>query len=107
MSDTNNLVMEELRTIKQMHNESVSKLGELCGEVRSLVVELRHTQKGFDDLSDRIAESERKIHAIQIENATNKPILEIARSMNRNMWLTMGGALFAVAGTNLDKFIGG
>lgn len=103
----NSLVMEELRAIKTMHNENVSKLGELCSEVRSLVVELRHTQKGFDDVSTRIGEVEKQVHAIQIENATNKPILEIARSMNRNMWLTMGGALLAVTGTNLDKFIGG
>ena len=106
MTDPNSLVMEEMRAIKAMHVDSMSKLGELCGDVRALVIELRHTQKGFDDLAGRIGEVEKQTHAMQIENAENRPILDIARSMNRNVWMTIGAAVLAVAGTNYDKFFG-
>lgn len=107
MPDQNSLVMEEMRAIKAMHVDSMSKLGELCSDVRALVIELRHTQKGFEDLTGRVIEVEKQTHAMQIENATNRPILEIARSMNRNVWLAIGAAVLAVAGTNYDKFSGG
>ena len=106
MTDQNQLVMEEMRSIKAMHVDSMSKLGELCGDVRALVIELRHTQKGFDEISGRVSEVEKQIHAMQIENAINRPILDIARSMNRNVWLAIGSAVLAVAGTNYDKFVG-
>ena len=106
MTDQNQLVMEEMRSIKAMHVDSMSKLGELCGDVRALVIELRHTQKGFEEISGRISEVEKQVHAMQIENATNRPILDIARSMNRNVWLAIGSAVLAVAGTNYDKFFG-
>jgi len=106
MTDQNQLVMEEMRSIKAMHVDSMSKLGELCGDVRALVIELRHTQKGFDEISGRVSEVEKQVHAMQIENATNRPILDIARSMNRNVWLAIGSAVLAVAGTNYDKFFG-
>jgi hypothetical protein len=107
MPDQNSLVMEEMRAIKAMHVDSMSKLGELCSDVRALVIELRHTQKGFEDLTGRVIEVEKQTHAMQIENATNRPILEIARSMNRNVWLAIGAAVLAVAGTNYDKLSGG
>jgi len=106
MTDQNQLVMEEMRSIKAMHVDSMSKLGELCGDVRALVIELRHTQKGFEEISGRVSEVEKQVHAMQIENATNRPILDIARSMNRNVWLAIGSAVLAVAGTNYDKFFG-
>lgn len=106
MTDQNQLVMEEMRSIKAMHVDSMSKLGELCGDVRALVIELRHTQKGFDEISGRVSEVEKQVHAMQIENATNRPILDIARSMNRNVWLAIGSAVLAVVGTNYDKFVG-
>lgn len=106
MTDQNQLVMEEMRSIKAMHVDSMSKLGELCGDVRALVIELRHTQKGFDEISGRVSEVEKQVHAMQIENAINRPILDIARSMNRNVWLAIGSAVLAVAGTNYDKFVG-
>ena len=106
MTDPNHLVMEEMRSIKAMHVDSMSKLGELCSDVRALVIELRHTQKGFEEVSGRVGEVEKQVHAMQIENATNRPILDIARSMNRNVWLAIGAAVLAVAGTNYDKFTG-
>ena len=107
MADPNHQVMEEMRSIKAMHVDSMAKLGELCSDVRALVIELRHTQKGFEEVSGRVGEVEKQVHAMQIENATNRPILDIARSMNRNVWLAIGAAVLAVAGTNYDKFSGG
>lgn len=107
MTDPNSLVMEEMRSIKAMHVDSMAKLGELCSDVRALVIELRHTQKGFEEVSSRVGEVEKQIHALQIESATNRPIMEIARSMNRNVWMAIGAAVLAVAGTNYDKFTGG
>lgn len=106
MTDPDALIMEEMRSIKAMHADSMSKLGELCSDVRALVIELRHTQKWFEDVSGRIGEVEKQIHALQIESATNRPIMEIARSMNRNVWLAIGSAVVAIAGTNYDRLLG-
>lgn len=106
MTDQNSLVMEEMRAIKAMHMDSMSKLGELCSDVRALVIELRHTQKGSEELNGRIGELEKEMHAVQLENATNKPILDIARSMNRSVWMTIAAAIVAVIGTNYDKLVG-
>jgi len=99
--------MEEMRSMRVAHADIMSKLGELCGDVKALVIELRHTQNGFEDVSRRTDEIEKQIHALHIESATNRPIMEIARSMNRNVWLAIGAAVLAVAGTNYDKFSGG
>lgn len=104
MSDTH--ILEELRSLRGAHVGLMTKMSDVCGEVRELVAELRHTQKGFDDVIKRVSEVERQAHSIQIENATNKPILDIARSMHRNMWLTILAAFSAVAGTNVDKLLG-
>jgi hypothetical protein len=106
MTDQTVLVMEEMKVIKAMHVDSMCKLGELCGDVRELVVELRHTQKGFEDMSARVGDVEKQVHAMQIESATNRPILDIAKSMNRNVWLSIGAGVLAVAGTNFDKLAG-
>ncbi len=105
MNDTNH-ILEELRSLRGAHVGLMTKMSDVCGEVRELVGELRHTQKSFDDAITRVAEVEREIHAIQLENATNKPILDIARSMYRSQWLTILAAISAVAGTNLDKWLG-
>src|SRR3972149_3053435 len=104
MSDTH--ILEELRSLRGAHVGLMTKMSDVCGEVRELVAELRHTQKGFDDVIKRVSEVERQAHSIQLENATNKPILAIAKSMYRSQWLTMLAAIAAVAGTNVDKLLG-
>jgi hypothetical protein len=106
MTDQNQLVMEEMRAIKAMHVDSMSKLGELCGNVRELVVELRHTQKGFDEVSVRVKTLEAQMHAIQIEGAVNKPILDIAKSMSRSVWIAIATAVLAVGMTSVGKLPG-
>lgn len=106
MADPNHLVMEEMRSIKAMHVDSMSKLGELCSDVRALVIELRHTQKGFEEVSGRVGEVEKQLHIMQIQNAENRPFMEIAKSMNRNVWLAITAAILGILGTNYDKFIG-
>jgi hypothetical protein len=105
MNDTNH-ILEELRSLRGAHVGLMTKMSDVCGEVRELVGELRHTQKSFDDAITRVAKVEREIHEIQLENATNRPILDIARSMHRSQWLTIFAAISAVAGTNLDKWLG-
>lgn len=104
MSDSH--ILEELRSLRGAHVDLMTKMGAVCGEVRELVAELRHTQKGFDDVTRRVSEVERLAHSIQIENATNRPILDIARSMYRSQWVTIVVAVAAVGGTNIDKFLG-
>ena len=52
----NDLLRDEFRTIKAMHTESISKISDLCGEVRELVIELRHTQKDHDELQSQVKE---------------------------------------------------
>lgn len=104
MSDSH--VLEEIRSLRGAHAGLMSKMSDVCGELRELVAELRHTQKTFDDVNSQVAELSRQVRAIQIENATNKPILDIAKSMYRSQWLTIVAAISAVAGTNLDKLVG-
>lgn len=104
MSD--NHVLEEIRSLRGAHAGLMGKMSDVCGELRELVAELRHTQKTFDEVSGQVADLTKQVHVIQLENATNKPILDIARSMNRNMWLTLLGAFLAIVGTNSDKFLG-
>ena len=105
MSDAQHM-MEEFRSLRGAHVDVMAKMSDLSGEVRELVAELRHTQKNYDDLNHRVMKAEEQVHAIQLENATNKPILDIARSMYRSQWLTILAAIGAVAGTNVDKLLG-
>lgn len=104
MSD--NHVLEEIRSLRGAHSGLMSRMSDVCGELRELVAELRHTQKTFDEVNKQVSDLANQVHAIQIENATNKPILDIARSMYRSQWLTIMAAAGAVVGTNLDKFMG-
>lgn len=102
MSDSAH-ILEELRSMRSAHVDLMSRMSDVCGEVKTLVSELRHTQSSFDSMSARVAEVDRQIRTIQLENATNKPILDIANSMYRSQWLTILGAIGAVVGSNWSK----
>lgn len=110
MSETAH-VLEELRALS-------SRLSDVYGEMRELVVELRHTQRNNDALSDRMSKSdaamnermskiEESIKAIQLENATNKPLMDIAKRMYWSQWATIVAAGGGTIGINWTKFFGG
>ena len=103
------LLLEEFKTIKTMHTESISKISDLCGEVRELVIELRHTQKDQDELKAMVQTTQKDVTELRLVNAGNEPILQIAKSMYRNQILTMASAAAALVGTNIPftKFLGG
>lgn len=96
-------ILEELRSLRVAHVDLMTRMSDVCGEVRTLVSELRHTQTSFDALTGKVSEVDRQIRDIQLENATNKPILDIANSMYRSQWLTILGAVAAVIGSNWTK----
>lgn len=102
MSDIQH-VLEELRSQKAATTNLVEKMSDVCTEVRVLVTELRHAQKSYEALDSRVADTESSLRAIQLENATNKPILDIANSMYRSQWMTIIGAIGAVIGSNWTK----
>lgn len=104
MSDLQH-VLEELRSQKAATNQLVTKMSDVCVEVRVLVTELRHTQKSYDSVNSRVDDMESQLHAIQMENATNKPILDIAKSMYRSQWVTILAAIGAVIGSNWQKLL--
>jgi hypothetical protein len=84
-------------------------MGQLCVQVRELVIELRHTQRNIDSFTDRMSKLEGDVRAIQIDNAMNKPILDIARAMNMKMWVTILGSALTVGALSVDwtKAFGG
>lgn len=102
MSDLQH-VLEELRSQKAATNQLVTKMSDVCVEVRVLVTELRHTQKSYDSVNSRVDDIEGQMRLIQLENATNKPILDIAKSMYRSQWITILAAIGAVIGSNWPK----
>lgn len=102
MSDLQH-VLEELRSQKAATNQLVTKMSDVCVEVRVLVTELRHTQKSYDSVNSRVDDIEGQMRLIQLENATNKPILDIAKSMYRSQWVTILAAIGAVIGSNWPK----
>lgn len=99
---------EEMREMRRGQTELTSKISELCGQVRELVVELRHTQKDYELTDARVAKIEQEVRTLQMESALNKPILDIAKSINSKMWLAIIGALVSIgaAGVDWPKFIG-
>ncbi len=103
MTDSTHHVLEEIRSMRGAHIELMTQMAGVCGEVKTLVTELRHTKDSFDSVSLRVGDAEKQIHAMQIESAHNKPILDIAKSMYRSTLLTIVTAAAAVIGTNLDK----
>lgn len=98
-------ILEELKSQRAATTELMTKMSDVCGEVRVLVTELRHTQKNYDSVNSRVDEVESQVHTIQIENATNKPILDIAKSMYRSQWVTILAAIGAVIGSNWQKLL--
>lgn len=101
MSETSH-VLEEMRSLRGAHADLLAEMGQLCVQVRELVIELRHTQRNIDNFSDRMGKIEGDIRALQLDNALNKPILDIARSMNTKMWVTLLGAAMAVGSMNVN-----
>jgi hypothetical protein len=104
MSDSTH-ILEELRSLRIAHVDLMTRMSDVCGEVRTLVSELRHTQTSFDSMSTKVAEVDRQIRTIQLENATNKPILDIANSMYRAQWMTIIAAVGAVVGSNWKNLL--
>lgn len=97
-------ILEELKSQRLAHVDLMTKMTDVCGEVRVLVSELRHTQKNYDGLSSRVIETEKQVRTIQLENAGNKIIMDIANSMLRRQWMTMFAAAVALIGSNWQKF---
>lgn len=97
-------ILEELKTQRIAHTDLMTKMTEVCGEVRVLVSELHHTTKNYDALNLRVTEAEKTLRAIQLENAGNKVIMDIANSMLRRQWMTMAAAITGVIGVNWQKF---
>lgn len=104
MNDSQN-ILQELKSQRDAHVELVMKMTDVCGEVRVLVSELRHTQKNYDAINDRMGEVEKQVRGIQLENAGNKIIMDIANSMLRRQAMTMLAAAAAVIGSNWQKFL--
>lgn len=104
MSDLDH-VLQELQSQRVATTQLMTKMSDVCGEVRVLVTELRHTQKSYDSVNVRVDEVESQIHNIQLESATNRPILDIAKNMYRSQWVTILFAIGAVLGSNWKKFL--
>lgn len=104
MSDSQH-ILEELKLQRAAHVDLVTKMTDVCGEVRVLVSELRHTQKNYEAINDRVGDMEKQVRNIQLENAGNKLIMDIANSMLRRQWMTMFAAVAAVVGSNWQKFL--
>lgn len=104
MNDSQN-ILQELKSQRDAHVELVMKMTDVCGEVRVLVSELRHTQKNYDAINSRMGEMEKQVRTIQLENAGNKVIMDIANSMLRRQWMTMFAAAGAVIVSYWQKFL--
>ena len=89
--------------------ELIREISDLSAQIRELVTELRHTQKNHEKLEDRTKKCEDDVRALQLESALNKPILDIARDINRKMWFTILGSAAAVGSLGIDwtKVFGG
>jgi predicted nuclease with TOPRIM domain len=100
--------LEEMREMRRGQVELFTKMSELCGQVRELVVELRHTQKDYELSDSRVSKLEADVRTLQVDSALNKPIMDIVRNINRNMWMTIIGAMIAVSASAVDwsKFMG-
>lgn len=108
MNDTSH-VLEEMRSMRGSHADLLSEMGQLCVQVRELVIELRHTQRNIDGFKGEMDTMKADIKALQLDNALNKPILDIARAINTKMWVTILGSAAVVGFAALDwsKFASG
>lgn len=100
-------VIEEMRLMRTAHLDMTAKVAEMCGSIRELVVKIDHVDKRFDAHAQRMKEQEAMIREIQLENASNKPLMDIARSMYRMQWATIVAAIGAVGGPEFLKLFGG
>lgn len=107
MSDTAH-ILEEMRSLRGAHADLMSKMSEVCVQMRELVTELRHTQRNYDSLSERMLKTESEIRSLQLEAALNKPILDIVRSVNTKMLITVITTALGLAAMQVDwsKFAG-
>lgn len=105
MNNDSTHILEELRSLRIAHVDLMTRMSDVCGEVRTLVTELRHTQQSYDSMSQRVKEVDNQMRVIQLENAGNKMILDIAKGMYRNQWVTILFAIGAVIGSNWKKFL--
>lgn len=105
MSD---MTMEEMREMRRNQQDLISKMSDLCGQVRELVIELRHTQQNYKAVDERVSKLDLDVQALKLDSALNKPILDIAKAMNNKMWMTIVGAIIAIGAGGVDwsKFIG-
>lgn len=108
MSETSH-VLEEMRSLRGAHADLMAEMRQLCVQVRELVIELRHTQGTIDGFKGEMEAMKSDIKALQLDNALNKPILDIARAINTKMWVTILGSAAVVGFAALDwsKFAGG
>jgi hypothetical protein len=84
------------------HVDLMGEMGQLCVQVRELVIELRHTQRTMEINNSRMDKVEEDIRSLQLESALNKPILDIARSINTKMWLTICSGAIAVSASTVN-----
>lgn len=100
-------VLEEIRSIRTVNVELMSKMTDVCGSVRELIIELRHAQKASETQSAKLSKLEDTVRDLQMESATNKPIMDIAKRMYWSQWATIVAAVGGTAGVNWTKFFGG
>lgn len=105
MSDLQH-VLQEIQAQKSATASLMAKMSEVCGEMRVLVTELRHTQTSYESMNMRLTVIDQQIRAIQLESATNKPILDIAKAMYRSQWITIIAAAGVAVASNWSKLIG-
>lgn len=106
MSDSAHF-LEELRSLRGAHVDLMAKMSEVCGEIRELTIELRHTQKNYDTLNERMLKNEADIREIQLENAVNRPLMDVAKRMYWSQWGTIIAAATGTVGMNWTKLFGG
>lgn len=102
-------VAEELRDLKKMHAELMGKISDLCVAMERVTARLDHTQKDYDVLQGELDKLSDDVYQLKIESAGNSYILDIAKGMNRQMWVMICSAIAAVALSNVDlsKVFGG
>lgn len=98
-------IIEEVRALRIAQLDLTKQMSDVCGDIRTLVSEMRHTQQGHESMTIRMKEAENQMRIIQLENAGNKMILDIAKGMYRNQWVTILFAIGAVIGSNWKKFL--
>lgn len=99
-------ILEEIRSIRTDQSAQLSKMTDLCTEIRELVIEHRHTQKDYEALNSRVFKNESDLRGLQMESATNKPIMDIAKRMYYSQWITIAAAGGGTVAMNWTKLFG-